>query len=107
MGIQRRSSAMAALRTSPFASVAPRQALRHPQATPALAALARSFSSQPSKQAPKPTNVLPQDGSFIKGTVNDPTEFPTPNKAHGSYHWTFERRSSAMAALRTSTNSQP
>lgn len=25
------------------------------------------------------------------GTVNDPTEFPTPNKAHGSYHWTFER----------------
>ncbi|GAA6027241.1 hypothetical protein JCM8097_002516 [Rhodosporidiobolus ruineniae] len=31
----------------------------------------------------------------VQGTVNDPTPFPTPNKAHGSYHWTFERLLSA------------
>ncbi|GAA5899453.1 hypothetical protein JCM6882_009120 [Rhodosporidiobolus microsporus] len=31
----------------------------------------------------------------VEGTVNDPTPFPTPNKAHGSYHWTFERLLSA------------
>ncbi|KOS19700.1 Succinate dehydrogenase cytochrome b small subunit [Escovopsis weberi] len=27
----------------------------------------------------------------IEGSVNDPTTFPKPNAAHGSYHWTFER----------------
>ncbi|GAA5978243.1 hypothetical protein JCM11641_001146 [Rhodosporidiobolus odoratus] len=32
---------------------------------------------------------------YVEGTVNDPTPFPTPNKAHGSYHWTFERLLSA------------
>ncbi|BGP39981.1 membrane anchor subunit of succinate dehydrogenase, Sdh4 [Rhodotorula kratochvilovae] len=31
----------------------------------------------------------------VQGTVNDPTPFPTPNKAHGQYHWTFERLLSA------------
>ncbi|ORY88029.1 CybS-domain-containing protein [Leucosporidium creatinivorum] len=31
----------------------------------------------------------------VQGTVNDPTPFPAPNKAHGSYHWTFERLLSA------------
>ncbi|GAA5861655.1 hypothetical protein JCM3774_002659 [Rhodotorula dairenensis] len=31
----------------------------------------------------------------VEGTVNDPTTFPTPNKAHGQYHWTFERLLSA------------
>lgn len=31
----------------------------------------------------------------IEGTVNDPVVFPAPNKAHGSYHWTFERLLSA------------
>ncbi|KAK9898802.1 hypothetical protein P389DRAFT_141214 [Cystobasidium minutum MCA 4210] len=33
--------------------------------------------------------------AFIKGTVNDATTFPPPNKVHGSYHWTFERLLSA------------
>ena len=28
---------------------------------------------------------------YVEGTVNDPTPFPAPNKAHGSYHWSFER----------------
>lgn len=27
----------------------------------------------------------------IDGTVNDPVPVPEPHKAHGSYHWTFER----------------
>lgn len=34
------------------------------------------------------------DGDHIaiyKGTVNDPTTFPLPNKSEGSYHWAFER----------------
>lgn len=30
-------------------------------------------------------------GPIYKGTVNDPTTFPTPSKVHGSYHWAFER----------------
>ena len=29
--------------------------------------------------------------AIYKGTVNDPTTFPPPNKSHGSYHWAFER----------------
>lgn len=32
-----------------------------------------------------------QRESYIKGTVNEPTEYPAPNAAHGSYEWTFER----------------
>ncbi|EGG06755.1 uncharacterized protein MELLADRAFT_35945, partial [Melampsora larici-populina 98AG31] len=32
---------------------------------------------------------------YVKGTINDPTSFPPPNKAHGSIHWTFERSLSA------------
>lgn len=27
----------------------------------------------------------------IKGTVNDPTPIPAPDKTHGSWHWTAER----------------
>jgi len=30
-------------------------------------------------------------GPIYRGTVNDPTTFPPPNKSHGSYHWAFER----------------
>lgn len=29
--------------------------------------------------------------AYIKGTVNDPTTYPEPNAAHGSYHWSVER----------------
>jgi succinate dehydrogenase (ubiquinone) membrane anchor subunit len=29
--------------------------------------------------------------AIYKGTVNDPTDFPTPNRSHGSHHWAFER----------------
>ncbi|KAH9462277.1 hypothetical protein Pst134EA_005128 [Puccinia striiformis f. sp. tritici] len=31
------------------------------------------------------------DAPYVKGTINDPTTFPPPSKAHGSIHWTFER----------------
>jgi len=33
--------------------------------------------------------------AIIQGTVNDPTTFPSPSKAHGSHHWAFERLVSA------------
>ncbi len=33
--------------------------------------------------------------AVYKGTINDPTPFPTPSKAHGSHHWAFERLLSA------------
>jgi succinate dehydrogenase (ubiquinone) membrane anchor subunit len=33
--------------------------------------------------------------AIIKGTINDPTVFPPPSKAHGSHHWAFERLVSA------------
>jgi len=40
-------------------------------------------------------DVLPADGTYIKGTVNDPTTYPPPQKMSGSLHWTFERVLSA------------
>ena len=33
--------------------------------------------------------------AIYKGTVNDPTTFPPPQKSAGSHHWTFERLLSA------------
>jgi len=30
-------------------------------------------------------------GPIYKGTVNDPTTFPPPNRSQGSHHWAFER----------------
>ncbi|KAF9646599.1 hypothetical protein BDM02DRAFT_3099590 [Thelephora ganbajun] len=29
--------------------------------------------------------------AIYRGTVNDPTTFPPPNRSQGSYHWAFER----------------
>ncbi|GJE90910.1 succinate dehydrogenase cytochrome B small subunit domain-containing protein [Phanerochaete sordida] len=52
-------------------------------------------------------------GPIYKGTVNDPTTFPPPNRSHGSYHWAFERLLSAAlvpmtaAAFVTSGSSYP
>lgn len=34
---------------------------------------------------------LPPLSAYIQGTVNEPTSFPPPSAAHGSYHWAFER----------------
>ncbi|EGN97302.1 SDHD, membrane anchor subunit of succinate dehydrogenase [Serpula lacrymans var. lacrymans S7.3] len=50
-------------------------------------------------------------GPIYKGTVNDPTSFPSPSKTHGSYHWAFERLLSASlvpmtAAAFVTTGSQ-
>ena len=49
--------------------------------------------------------------AIYRGTVNDATPFPTPSKAHGSYHWAFERLLSASlvpitAAAAVTTGSQ-
>ncbi|KAL9711340.1 membrane anchor subunit of succinate dehydrogenase, Sdh4 [Leucoagaricus gongylophorus] len=52
-------------------------------------------------------------GPIYKGTVNDPTSFPSPSRVHGSYHWAFERLLSAglipltVAAFVTSTTAHP
>lgn len=35
--------------------------------------------------------ILPPLPQKIEGTLNDPVKVPTPEYAHGSYHWTFER----------------
>ncbi|KAG1842895.1 mitochondrial inner membrane protein [Suillus subalutaceus] len=51
--------------------------------------------------------------AILKGTVNDPTEFPPPSRTHGSYHWAFERVLAASlvpmtaAAFVTSGSSYP
>lgn len=51
--------------------------------------------------------------AIYKGTVNDPTSFPTPSRTHGSYHWSFERLLSAAlvpltgAAFVTSGSAYP
>ncbi|KDE05184.1 hypothetical protein MVLG_04426 [Microbotryum lychnidis-dioicae p1A1 Lamole] len=59
------------------------QLLRHSALRSSVLSSARAFSTtRPGLAAVKP---------YIEGTVNDPTPFPAPNKAHGSYHWTFER----------------
>ncbi|SCV67800.1 BQ2448_5411 [Microbotryum intermedium] len=58
------------------------QLLRHSALRNGVLTSARAFStSRPGLAAVK----------HIEGTVNEPTPFPAPNKAHGSYHWTFER----------------
>ncbi|KAE9406552.1 SDHD, membrane anchor subunit of succinate dehydrogenase [Gymnopus androsaceus JB14] len=52
-------------------------------------------------------------GPIYKGSVNDPTSFPTPSRTHGSYHWAFERLLSAalvpmtVAAFATSGTNYP
>ncbi|KAF7365505.1 Succinate dehydrogenase [ubiquinone] cytochrome b small subunit [Mycena venus] len=52
-------------------------------------------------------------GPIYKGTVNDPTSFPTPSRVHGSHHWSFERLLSASlipltgAAFATSPSVHP
>jgi len=58
------------------------------------------------------SNYIP-GGPIYKGTVNDPTTFPTPSKSAGSHHWAFERLLSAglvpltAAAFVTSGTSHP
>lgn len=35
--------------------------------------------------------ILPPLPQKIEGTLNEPVHVPTPEYAHGSYHWSFER----------------
>lgn len=66
--------------------------------------------SSPNASPPLPTLDVTDDGmvhlfggvsfwggrlAIYKGTVNDPTTFPTPQRSAGSHHWTFERLLSA------------
>ncbi|GAA5973627.1 hypothetical protein JCM21900_003488 [Sporobolomyces salmonicolor] len=51
-----------------------------------------------SGESPFLSRLSPRDlfrSPHVEGTVNDPTPFPPPDKAHGQYHWTFERLLSA------------
>ncbi len=50
---------------------------------PSSAATAADLSSPPGQGS--------KGVAAVTGTVNDTVRFPAPNKAHGSYHWTFER----------------
>ncbi|KAF8738574.1 hypothetical protein AX14_011055 [Amanita brunnescens Koide BX004] len=58
------------------------------------------------------SRVVP-GGPIYEGTVNDPTPFPPSSRAHGSYHWAFERLLSAglvpmtIAAFATSGTQHP
>ncbi|KAI0692452.1 mitochondrial inner membrane protein [Cytidiella melzeri] len=72
---------------------------------------ARSLAIQV-RSAHSDTAYVP-GGPVYKGTVNDPTTFPTPNRTHGSHHWAFERLLSAAlvpmtaAAFVTSGSAYP
>jgi len=63
--------------------------------------------------SPQYTPKYVPGGPIYKGTINDPTEFPAPSRAHGSHHWSFERLLSASlipmigAAAATSTSPYP
>ncbi|KIY53280.1 hypothetical protein FISHEDRAFT_55354 [Fistulina hepatica ATCC 64428] len=50
----------------------------------------RAASSQTTDLSDSDALYVP-GGPIYKGTVNDPTTFPPPSPAHGSYHWSFER----------------
>lgn len=39
----------------------------------------------------QPLGTIPQPPGGIVGSVNDPVAIPSPNRSHGSYHWSFER----------------
>ncbi|CCA70522.1 related to succinate dehydrogenase [ubiquinone] cytochrome b small subunit, mitochondrial precursor [Serendipita indica DSM 11827] len=65
-----------------------RQLLRS-QFTPIVGGRARWAAT--SSSGTPPESVYVPGGPVYKGSVNDPTPFPTPSKAHGSHHWAFER----------------
>ncbi|KNZ56300.1 uncharacterized protein VP01_243g10 [Puccinia sorghi] len=52
------------------------------------------FSSSPCWHS-QPSQIVKAasgaDAPYVKGSINDPTTFPPPSKAHGSIHWTLER----------------
>ncbi|KAJ3532351.1 hypothetical protein NM688_g7437 [Phlebia brevispora] len=73
---------------------------------------AQPFAVASVRRAHSDTVYVP-GGPIYKGTVNDPTTFPPPNRVHGSYHWAFERILSASlvpltaAAFVSSTTANP
>ncbi|PVG02566.1 SDHD, membrane anchor subunit of succinate dehydrogenase [Serendipita vermifera] len=63
-------------------------------AVPRKAVSSSSVRLSKTTDSPSDTAYFP-GGPIIKGTVNDPTVFPTPSRSHGSHHWAFERLVSA------------
>lgn len=53
------------------------------------------FESRVVDEVPAPRTGWADRPAVLKGTVNDATDFPSPSKSHGSYHWAFERLLSA------------
>jgi succinate dehydrogenase (ubiquinone) membrane anchor subunit len=70
--------------TSPFVQSALRPAF-------ARAALPKPSTRIAAFHATQRQQILPPLPQKIQGTANDPVPVPTPEYAHGSYHWTFER----------------
>lgn len=54
-------------------------------------AAVHGHSPAPTSAAAGPRSQTSLTTAILKGTVNDATTFPPPSKAHGSYHWAFER----------------
>ncbi|CEQ42426.1 SPOSA6832_04242 [Sporobolomyces salmonicolor] len=62
---------------------------------PRLAPVVCLSLRNPGLTHPLPPSAPALASTDVEGTVNDPTPFPPPDKAHGQYHWTFERLLSA------------
>ncbi|KAJ7081313.1 mitochondrial inner membrane protein [Mycena belliarum] len=71
------------------------------------------LASRPASTKPDDVGLYVPGGPVYRGTVNDPTTFPTPSRTHGSHHWSFERLLSAAlipltgAAFATSPSVHP
>jgi len=71
-------------------STLPRHIARQPTLTGAAWLRKARASTTATTQEEGEFKYVP-GGPIYKGTVNDPTTFPPPNRSHGSYHWAFER----------------
>ncbi|KAG1781256.1 SDHD, membrane anchor subunit of succinate dehydrogenase [Suillus placidus] len=84
-----------------------------PRTFASAAGRSNSLRSALQVRAASSTTQYVPGGPILKGTVNDPTEFPHPSRMHGSYHWAFERFLAASlvpmtaAAFVTSGSSYP
>lgn len=65
------------------------RAARTQQVTRLARRTAATSSSSVANKSSK--ELYTPDNAIYIGTVNDPTDFPTPSRAHGSHHWAFER----------------
>lgn len=80
---QQRFLSTAARQSSPLAQSL-RPAFSAPSVLPKASRVAAFHATQRQQ-------ILPPLPQKIEGTLNEPVKVPTPEYAHGSYHWTFER----------------